>query len=244
MFSYLSPEHNLNGYTVVLPSLGVGNVAQLVIDVLVSTLKMEKLAIVWHPAIVPIIGPNAFDSNSDESSSTTACELFVCRSTKLAALQLRAPIVPAQIGEFFTRMMADFAAQHIERLLVLTSSYAYEQHRIDPSSVAFLANATYERSYKSLVEELGWSHFQGETIYGGGFATRVLDVANEHSIPGVVLFQYVSEGDNSTDALEMCHRLNGFLRDVLPKNENGHIRLVSPVSWNLLFGNSAPELLY
>lgn len=243
MFSYLKPDHTLKGYTVLLPSLGVGNVAQLVIDMLVSALKMEKVAIVWHPAIVPIIGPNAFDHDSDDP--TTSCELFICRFSKLAVLQLRAPIVPSQISQFFGRMMTDFASEHIERLLVLTSSYAYEKHLIDSSPAEYLANASFDRANKYFANELGWTPFSGETIFGGGFAKTVLDLAAEQGIPAVVFFKYVSEGDNSWDAIEMYGRLDGFLRGVLPRDENnGQLKRVWPASWNLLFGNSAPEQFY
>lgn len=243
MFGYQSDDHSLSGYTVLLPSLGVGNVGQLVVDLLVSALEMEKVAIAWHPAIVPIIGPNAFDSDSD--NPTTSCELFVCRTSKLAVVQLRAPIVPAMMGEFFAQMMAHFSQDHVERLLVMTSSYAYEKHLVESSPFEYLANDSYQSSHAYFVDELGWTPFSGgDTIFGGGFAKRALDAANEHRIPAVVFLKYVSEGDNSMDAPEVCNRLDGFLRGALPKNDNGSIRLKCPVSWKLLFGNSAPEQLY
>lgn len=242
MIRYLNPDHDLTGYTVLLPSLGVGNVAQLVMDMLVAALKMEKVAIVWHPAIVPIIGPNAFDQDSEDP--TTSCELFICRITKLAVVQLRAPIVPSQVNAFFSEMMSEFASQHIQRLLVLTSSYAYEKHVVDSSPIEYLANDLFDGSVKYLSDELGWAHFSGNNIFGGGFAKRVFDLATEHNIPAVLLFKYVSEGDNTWDALELCQRLNDFLQNVLPKDESGNIRLVRPASWNLLYGNSAPEQLY
>lgn len=242
MFSYTNAEPDLSGYTVLLPSMGVGNVAQLVIDVLVSTLKMEKVAIVWHSAMVPIIGPNAFDKDSDDP--TSACELFLCRAAKLAVLQLRAPIAPSRVGEFFAQMFADFANQHIARLLVLTSSYAYEKHQVDSPPFEYLTNDAYAGSSKYFGDELGWTLFTGDTIFGGGFAKRVLNIAQEVNIPAALLFKYVSEGDNSTDMPDMCDRIDRFLGGILPKGEDGRLRLVSPVSWKLLFGNSAPEQLY
>lgn len=44
----LNENINLNGYSVVLPSVCVGNIAQLAVDLLISTLEMKKVATIWH----------------------------------------------------------------------------------------------------------------------------------------------------------------------------------------------------
>lgn len=45
---YLEGELNLADYTVIIPSVCVGNVAQLSIDLIISSLQMIKAATVWH----------------------------------------------------------------------------------------------------------------------------------------------------------------------------------------------------
>lgn len=47
-FFNLEDGTNLNGYTVILPSVCVGNVAQLTADLLISTLQMKKVGTFWH----------------------------------------------------------------------------------------------------------------------------------------------------------------------------------------------------
>lgn len=44
----LDEDLNLNEYTVLLPSVCVGNAAQLAVDLIISTLEMRKVATVWH----------------------------------------------------------------------------------------------------------------------------------------------------------------------------------------------------
>lgn len=46
----LSWEKNisLTGYTVIIPSVCVGNVAQLTVDLIISSLELKKVASIWH----------------------------------------------------------------------------------------------------------------------------------------------------------------------------------------------------
>lgn len=47
----LDENIKLNGYTVLFPSVCVGNAAQLAVDLLISTLEMKKIASIWHVSI-------------------------------------------------------------------------------------------------------------------------------------------------------------------------------------------------
>lgn len=42
---------SLAGYTVIFPSVCVGNVAQLSVDLIISTLELRKVASVWHVSV-------------------------------------------------------------------------------------------------------------------------------------------------------------------------------------------------
>lgn len=45
MFEFFEERKSLAGYTFIWPSLSVGNVAQLATDLIIETLRMEKIAI-------------------------------------------------------------------------------------------------------------------------------------------------------------------------------------------------------
>lgn len=268
MFRHLTPDGrpaDLRGHTVIVPSLGVGNVAQLGADLLIATLRLRKCAIAWHPAVVPIVGPRAFDHDAD-TETTGACELYTSEPhhhRQLSVLQLRTPLAPAAMAAFVGELLDHFRAAGIGRLIVLTSSYAYEKHLVAGAAFAYVATEAFEAAEAPRVfgERLGAQRFEGDVIFGGGFARRLLQAAGERDMEAVVVFKYVSEGDNRPDARDMVALLgDGRLGraeggDVtaerccwpgacLPRDDAGEVRLVEPLSWKLLFGNEAPAEMY
>lgn len=238
MFLYTDgTASNLEGFTVIIPSLGVGNVAQLCADLLISSFRLHKIATAWHSAIVPLLGPKAFEHDTDPT--TTACELYGAASLKLAVLQLRAPIVPAALDAFLEELVRHLVDAKVARLIVTTSSYAYEKHLVGDAAFQFLSDTTSSPdAAEQLFRNLGCRKFEGDVIFGGGFARRLLQTGEKFALQTVLLFKYVSEGDNRADAAEMAEKVVGALE--------GDVKLVlkTPSSWKLLFGNVAPKELY
>lgn len=79
------------------------------------------------------------------------------------------------------------------------------------------------------------------TFTGGGYARHLMTVATRKGIPTLMLFKYVSEGDNSADAKSLLEELNaGF--NFVPGGRK--IKIIFPMSWKSLFGNPRPEQLY
>ena len=57
------------------PTVSVGNVAQLTVDLLVSTLAMNRTGYILHESILPMCGNNPFASNKDKGCDLcTSCE--------------------------------------------------------------------------------------------------------------------------------------------------------------------------
>lgn len=70
-----------------------------------------------------------------------------------------------------------------------------------------------------------------------------MSVASRNGIPTLILFKYVSEGDNSIDAVSLLEQLNaGF--NFIEKGSDGKHNIIFPISWKSLFGNPVPEQLY
>ncbi|XP_037041191.1 proteasome assembly chaperone 2 [Bradysia coprophila] len=232
---------DIAGYTVLLPSIGVGNVAQLSVDLLISTLQMEKVATVWHSSIVPIIGPKAFQH--DTSNITTSCELYVSNAKKIAAFQLRSPLVAATMNEFFNELIDFLKSRKIAKLILLTSSYAYEQHFVGANPFAVIVDDAFRGVETDAIQRMKWNEFQGDIIHGGGYVKQLMSVASRNGIPTLTLFKYVSEGDNSADAVTLLEELNaGF--NIIERTGEGKLNIIFPVSWKSLFGNPIPEQLY
>lgn len=258
---------DLADFTVLFPSVCVGNVAQLSVDLLISSLQMKRVATIWHvrthlftslsifdsiqfifqSAIIPILGPRAFQHiTSDEEASndlTTACELFVSESNKLACFQLRSPLVPDQMPSFFNELIEFLSQQKISNLLVLTSSYAHEQHNLDATKFMYAANEAFKTQFAIKLENRDWNEFNAanNVVHGGGFGLKLWRQANEKSIPTCLLFKYVAEGDNRSDAIRFVEELNELQSDVWFADG---VRLTMPISWKALFGNEPTEQIY
>lgn len=72
---------------------------------------------------------------------------------------------------------------------------------------------------------------------------QLMSVAARNGIPTLILFKYVSEGDNSADAVSLLEELNaGF--NFIEKGGDGKFNITFPMSWKSLFGNPLPEQLY
>lgn len=48
----LDDNVHLNGYTILFPSVCVGNAAQLTVDLIIATLEMQKVATIWHVSLI------------------------------------------------------------------------------------------------------------------------------------------------------------------------------------------------
>lgn len=145
---------------------------------------------------------------------------------------------------FFNELTDILSKQQISQLILLTSSYAHEQHLIEAPKFVYLANDAFKATHTEQLKTCGWIEWTdpNKTIYGGGYALKLWQIANEKQIPSCVLFRYVSEGDNRPEAIQLCEQLDQILSGaLLSKPER---RLVVPISWKALFGNDPTEQLY
>lgn len=238
-----SGDGDLNGYTLIVPSVAVGNVGQLACDLLISSLRMKKCASVYSLALIPVVGYDPYDLTSNSLSSS--CEVYKCSTRKIAVLQLRAPLVYKYARAFLGELVKAFKEKNIKEIIVLTSCFAHEKKHIQTSPFRYIASQN--SSFKNTIKTMNWLEhdFVDDTvkIYGGGFASLLYDICQEAALPCLVLYKYCSEGDNIPDAYDMIN----YLKDILPLfKDNCDIlsHLVQPVSWKLLFGRPPPSDIY
>lgn len=199
------------------------------------------------------MGPRAFDHKtvSDASSPlnniTTACELFISESKRLACFQLRSPLVTGdRLVAFFNDLIAFLNEQQVNQIVILTGMFSHEQHAIGTSKFLYLANEKYQEQHKTQLENSQWVKWSetNNIIYGGGFAMKLYKQISE-SIPSCIFFKYTAEGDNRSDAVEIVQQVNVLLERVLNSSDNGgSFRLTVPISWQAMFGNDPTEQLY
>jgi proteasome assembly chaperone 2 len=64
--------HLTEYFCVLQPSVSVGNAGQLAVDLLVTKIKPQKVGLIWHPAIIPMVGGDPYSLN--ETALTTSAE--------------------------------------------------------------------------------------------------------------------------------------------------------------------------
>uniref|UniRef100_A0A182Q1C4 Proteasome assembly chaperone 2 n=1 Tax=Anopheles farauti TaxID=69004 RepID=A0A182Q1C4_9DIPT len=241
MFSF-KREIDFSGYSFIVPSVSVGNVPQLAVDAIIETLQLEPIGLLWHPSLVPIVGAAAFEHTANETLTTTA-EVYASEEKKLLVLQIRAPLV-GSLQQTFLNELADFVRDRkFSRVILLSSCFAHEKFDVRSGPFRFVANEFYEgSSYGSRLQDERWTKHAGVVIYGGGYASKLLKTLTERSVPSLIFFMYVSEGDNTSDGLLLARMLNALTEDLLLQAEKTDFRW--PNSWKHLFGTEHPKSLY
>lgn len=226
---------NLEGFTLIIPSVCVGNVSQLTIDLLITSLNFKKAATIWHPAVVSSVGPDPYDANIPELC--TACELYVNEGLKIALIQLRSTVNGRLAIKFFTDLKNSFMEFKIRNILILTSSFDQELHVVTSNKFYYISNQDISEVMNNLnvkPQEVG---LNGKyVVYGSGFAVKLFEVLGSN-FECTVLIKYVSEGDNRPDAIGCINVLNKFVSGLSTFNVRD-IRF--PSSWNLIFGGPIP----
>lgn len=200
-----------------------------------------------------MLGPRAFehkivsDASSPSNNITTACELFVSESKRLACFQLRSPLVAAEwLTAFFNDLITFLKEQQVQQFIILTGMFSHEQNAIGTTKFMHLANNQYQEQHKMKLENSQWLKWNenNKIIHGGGFALKLYKEMAE-SVPSCMFIKYTAEGDNRSDAVEIVQQLNVLLGGVLQSpDDGGHFRLTVPVSWKAMFGNDPSEQLY
>lgn len=111
----LKEEIDLSGYTLILPSVAVGNVGQLAIDLFISSLSAQRIGYVWDSAFIPIIGPDPYDENSTDLC--TAVDLFCDKTKKVLLLQIRSPLTKKPFV-FFEELQKFITEKQLSKVLV------------------------------------------------------------------------------------------------------------------------------
>lgn len=225
---------NLNGFDLIIPTVSVGNVPQLTIDLLVTSLNLKKVATLWHPGIISSVGADAYDSNSSEIC--TACELYIDEKRKLALLQLRSALHLRLATKFFADLKEELLRLNLGQIVILTSSFDYELHTELEEKFYFISTP----NINDLMEEIGvkpQKEYNGKyQIHGSGFAVKLYETLKD-DFKCTILIKYVSEGDNRPDAIAMISVLSRFMQS-LDAFDLQKIRF--PCSWNNIFGGPPP----
>lgn len=250
---------SFKGFTLIMPAVSVGNVGQLAVDLIISTLNMARVGHFHTDCLIPMAGNNPYASSAEEAVQLSTCaEVYSHSDSKLAVLQIRTPIIQTKVRSFRKLMVSWIKSSGFLRSVLLSSSQAYhrDDQQLHGSPLRYLLTPSLQKEEAPKVEELGWremeriSAFPGisdseQRLYipGGGVTKALYTDCCTEGISMAVLLIFCSEGDNIPDAFALVNHLNDWLH-LLDKPAQGSVQWRVPPSWRLLFGSGIPPLLF
>ncbi|KAG0713448.1 Proteasome assembly chaperone 2 [Chionoecetes opilio] len=237
---------SLTGYTLILPSVSVGNAGQLAVDLLITNLPCEKVAVVHHPALYPLVGGNPYDPSNQEV--TTSADLYLITSRSLAVLQIRSPLIKTERCDFLTELTAWCKAAGVREVVMLASCNAYERwdnNQMTGPQLRYLTARTPQQNTQDL-RSAGALELEKRTdeqgveqsfLSGAGFVKHFMDICD---LPTTVLIKFVEEGDNTMDAVVLLNFLTTWKKLTEAKNTSWKM----PFSWKNMFGRPTPREIY
>lgn len=248
----LTQDIDLENYTLILPSVAVGNVGQLSVDLFISNLNLPKIGQIFSASFVPIVGANAYHEHSNEI--VTAIDIYAGIKERIIIVQIRSPYVH-ELTEFFNELAQFVTERKIAKVIILASSHDYAKREVQPQhlKLRYVVSPGLHSKIGKLFDDFNWIPHQptvasdvtrGEErlqIPGGGFAKSLFNFLSDADIPCAILFKFCSEGDNIEDAIALVHYLNQWIC-VLETSASNNLKY--PVSWKHLFGKPPSENIY
>lgn len=230
---------DLSNYTLVIPSVSVGNVPQLTVDLLISTHNLTKVGTLWHPAVIPSVGSDPY--SEDTSNICTESEIYASSNLHLAVIQLRSGIELKFAVKFLNDLKAAISSYRLKDVVILGSTFAYELHNINSGHFRYISN----QPVVSVMEKLSILPMEQDengkyVLHGAGVTLRMFEVLNS-ALKCTVLIKYVSEGDNRPDAYSLLEILYKYVENLHNENMSN---LKIPTSWKYVFGNPPPTGIY
>ncbi|KAL5715070.1 hypothetical protein ACHQM5_016948 [Ranunculus cassubicifolius] len=202
-----SPHDNCS--TLILPALSIGNVGQLAIDLLISSLKAERIGYLDDPSVLPCVGNDPYGL-VPQGVLALPLEAYESFSNALSLIQQRSPIVKGKMIEF-AKNLADFAETSGKKhVVVLSSLDSGRRLRIDAASndqIYYLSSTNPDGTddqcealnWKVLkeynIEQRRWKYLKSlaegnSTEESSSFEDELVDEDYYPSLPFAALFSY------------------------------------------------------
>ncbi|KYQ94264.1 proteasome assembly chaperone 2 [Tieghemostelium lacteum] len=255
---YYSVDQNaiLQNTTLIWPALTIGNVGQLSVDLLISTLKCKRIGYIIDENIIPIIGNDTYTPNGSGVLSTSI-EVYQPQDNKsnITIVQQRAPILEGHVQIFANKLIEWYKKENFRELLFISSTNANK--RIDSQLVGDqvrfvksngLKNESLNRILQCNIKETESNVMvdsYGDTVQLGnrltGLGKELWKISNEQSLSYLCLNLFCSEGDNTLDSMDMAKYISSYLNLF---DSSKPIDFVIPNSWSLLQGPTYDQALY
>lgn len=216
---------DIEGSTLIIPSISIGNVPQLAIDLLIHTYNFVKIGNLDSIYLYPFSSPidTAPDPEIVERTKgvSGALEVYYNDKLKVSIIQQRSPILPSFTSTYINEVIIPFlAGGKFSEVLILDSSDAGLLEDFQPGKIQVYTNEDLlNNSLGSLnilkkdAIQLSSKYSYDHSVYAGLLikALDELNLKSESSIDLNVLVAYVYEGDNFQDGEILANKVNSIL---------------------------------
>lgn len=147
--------------TLILPALSIGNVGQLVSDLLISSMGSQRVGYLDDPNVLPCVGNDAYGP-IPQGELALPLEAYDSPSNALTIIQQRSPVIKGMMIEF-AKNVADFIAGSGKKHIIVLSSLDFGKwQKVDMSSglqIHYLSSANSNGTDENC-EQLGWKKLE------------------------------------------------------------------------------------
>ncbi|KAG2193847.1 hypothetical protein INT47_009992 [Mucor saturninus] len=227
----------LKDSTLILPTVSIGNVPQLVSDLLIHTFKLERIGFLDSDALVPVSGVR---EDNSQTGVTVPLEVFQSKDHQWTCIQQRSPALKGKRQAFIDEI-TEFSAQ-FRKVILLTSMDA--SRRMDnqingPPFRTWGKGEEVENAARIGVPQLELEESDKLDLPGSGLASALYKSISGRVEATTMVIMFALEGDNVQDSIEYGNFVNTLLRI------NTELKgWTPPKSWEFLFGTPFNAELY
>ncbi|XP_064835497.1 proteasome assembly chaperone 2 isoform X4 [Oncorhynchus masou masou] len=177
-----STPTSFKDFTLIMPVISVGNVGQLAVDLIVSTLNMCRVGYIHTDCLIPMAGNNPYATFAENANDlSTNAEVYSSPELRLAVLQIRTPIIQTKSKKFCKLMVSWIKASGFSRTVVLSSSHAYQRddQQLLGSPLRYLQTPSMQKVTGDRLKEMEWKEMETVSTFPG-----VTDSEQRLYIPG------------------------------------------------------------
>ncbi|KAG5419205.1 hypothetical protein I9W82_002972 [Candida metapsilosis] len=238
-------QYDISKSTLIIPSISIGNIPQLTIDLLIHTFSLTKIGYLDDLYLYPFASPIDYVKSAPESGISQAIEVYYSPKLNITVVQQRSPIIPTYTSTFVQQVLVPFiTAAQFKNVFILNSSDAGLVESVNSGDVKLYDTEDLIASNLenlSLLSSESGDVKDGESDKNSIFVTELVKSIVSHNgdngsspINVKVLVSYVYEGDNFYDAEKSASKLHEILQKQHPVDH-----WVKPVSWLGAYGDKS-----
>lgn len=210
-------------YTLIVPICAVGNIGQLACDLIISTLlskqECQLVGRIHSPALMSVVGPNAY---SIQGPPTTSTEVYESKKHKVVLVQQRTSYYKSLKNIYIDELVHWIKESKFDSVLVLASSFA--QCNPDTSQLGSLYCPIRSITTSQFVPNERWLNLNIKPIPdkrtikviqdgltflpGSGITKSLIRECEKSSLPVAFLIDFCSEGINTNECYQVANTVD------------------------------------